>query len=158
MGRFSILILTIGIPGSGKSYWVNEYIKTHPLTYVVSNDKLRQELTGTDLCVDPSQNMMIYEEARRRTKKILEDPNSKGGMGPEIIIDATNVDVDEWLRYKEIGASVIVAKVFDISVDEAMKRQEHRERKVPREILEIKKEKLEKNKKFLPFIFNMILD
>ena len=38
--HFSILKLTIGAPGSGKSTWVREYKKTHPLTYVISTDEI----------------------------------------------------------------------------------------------------------------------
>lgn len=152
---FSIIILTIGIPGSGKTTWVNKYLKKHPYTHVISTDKIRQELTGRIEC-DPSQSEWIHGEARKRVKQILDNPNDSIGMGPEIIVDSTNVDVDEWIAYKKLGASVIVARLFDVSVDEAMKNQRFRERQVPRFVLEDKWKTLDKNKKFLPFIFNMI--
>lgn len=161
MVHFSILILTIGIPGAGKSSWVKKYVERHPHTHVISTDVIRKECTGEEQCVDPSQNDWIHDEARRRAKKIIDDPASYGakavGFGPEIIIDSTNVCVDEWLRYKKLGASVIVAKIFDVSVDEAMRNQENRERKVPRNIVQSKFEDLEKNKKYLKQVFNMIL-
>lgn len=156
MGRFSIIILTIGIPGSGKTTWVNEYIKTHPLTYVVSTDDLRKELTGFEQCIDPSQNTMIHDEARNRVKKILEDPNSKGGFGPEIIVDSTNCDVEEWIKYKQLNSSLLLAKVFETPPLTAMKHQETRERKVPLEIVEMKWNQYQKNKHLLSKIFNMV--
>ena len=131
MGRFSTLILTIGIPGAGKTKWVNEYKKTHPLTYVVSTDELRKEITGVEQCIDPSQNKMIHDEARKRVKNILEDPQSVGGLGPEIIVDSTNVELDEWIKYKNLGASIILAKVFDVPPKIAMEHQQYRERFVP---------------------------
>ena len=156
MTRFSILILTIGIPGAGKTRWVNEYKKTHPLTYVISTDELRKEITGNEQCIDPSQNGMIHDEARKRAKAIIDDPNSDGGLGPEIIIDSTNVELNEWLEYKKLGASLILAKVFEVPPNIAMEHQLYRERFVPKEILDIKWKQLQKNKQFLSSIFNMI--
>ena len=154
---FTIVILTIGIPGSGKSRWVKEYIKTHPLTYVVSTDEIRKELTGVEQCVDPSQNQMIHDEARKRVKSILEDPNAKGGLGPEIIVDSTNVTVDEWIEYRKLGSDLMLAKIFEIEPNQAMEFQKTRERKVPLEILEMKWKQYQENKKFLPYLFNMLL-
>ena len=160
MNNFSMIILTIGIPGSGKTYWVNEYKKTHPLTFVVSTDAIRLELTGHEECIDPSQNDLIHEEARKRVKEILENPehyNGSRGLGPEIIVDSTNVDVLEWIKYKQLGATLIICKLFNTTPEQAMKNQEKRERVVPLDILVMKWETLEHNKKFLPNIFNMIL-
>lgn len=153
---FSILILTIGIPSSGKTSWVKEYLKTHPLTRVISTDDLRKELTGFEQCVDPSQNEWIHNTARERVKEILKNKNFFG-LGPEIIVDSTNVDVEEWLKYKELGATVILAKVFDITPEQALTFQQNRERKVPLNIIQDKWNALQKNKKYLPLIFNMIL-
>lgn len=153
---FSVLILTIGIPGAGKSTWVKEYLKTHPLTHVISTDDLRKELTGVEQCVNPSQNDWIHNTARERVKEILENP-SYSGLGPEIIVDSTNVDVEEWFEYKKLGASVMLAKVFNVNPEEAMDHQRYRERIVPLDIVQNKWEKLQKNKKFIPLLFNMIL-
>lgn len=157
MGRFSTLILTIGIPGSGKTTWVKEYKKTHPLTYVVSTDELRKEITGIEQCVDPSQNDMIHNEARKRVKQILEDPNAKGGMGPEIIVDSTNVDLSEWIEYRKLCPSIMMAKVFDISPTQAYYNQQARQREVPFDIIMEKYDTLSKNKEYIKFLFNMIL-
>lgn len=152
---FSVLILTIGIPGSGKTSWVKEYKKTHPLTFVVSTDDIRKELTGVEQCVNPSQNEWIHTTARNRVKEILSRKDHYG-LGPEIIVDSTNVDLEEWLKYKDLGASVILAKVFDVPPLQAMEYQKNRERKVPLEIVQNKWDTLQHNKKFLPLVFNMI--
>ena len=155
--KFSKLILTIGIPGSGKTTWVKKYMKKHPLTYIISTDDIRRELTGTEQCVDPSQNDMIHNEARKRVKAILEDPNSKGGLGPEIIVDSTNVSVGEWRKYKELGPSIMLAKIFNITPEQAMINQLGRERKVPFEILQMKHRQFQESKPFLTLYFNMIM-
>ena len=39
-------IITVGIPGSGKSTWVNEFVKTHEGWVVINPDSIRKELTG----------------------------------------------------------------------------------------------------------------
>ena len=158
---FSVLILTIGIPGSGKSTWVKEYQKKHSNgVFVISTDEIRKELTGIEQCIDPTQNSRIHEEARNRAKAIIDDRKNlskKYGTWPVIIIDSTNVDVEEWIAYKKLGAHIMMAKIFDVTPDEAMKRMENRERKVPREILEWKWETLEKNRKVIPNFFNLII-
>lgn len=157
--RFSILILTIGIPGAGKSTWVNEYKKTHPYVYVISTDEIRKEVTGVEQCIDPSMNTKIHSIAKERVKAILDNPDNYGlnkGLGPEIIVDSTNVDVQEWVEYKNLGSTVIVGKVFNTTPDQAMKNQNNRERLVPREIVDMKWERLQRNKKYLNKIFNML--
>lgn len=156
--HFSILKLTIGAPGSGKTTWVKEYKKTHPLTYIISTDEIRKELTGTSGC-DPSQSSMIHDVARKRVQEILDDPANYGenqGMGPEILVDSTNDEIEEWLKYKELKPSAMVAIVFKIDIEEAMKRQFIRGRIVPRDVVERKWRNIEKNLKYLPCFFNMI--
>ena len=159
--HFSILILTIGIPGSGKTTWVREYVKEHPYTRVVSTDLIRKEKTGTEDSIDdPGFNNMIHEEARRKVKEIIDNPLNYGGnmgMGPVIIVDSTNVDVEEWVKYKELGPSIMLAKLFEVSPEEAMKRQSGRERQVPKRVLDDKWKSLTFTKQFIPSFFNMIL-
>ena len=132
---YSVLILTIGIPGCGKTTWVNEYLKKYPNgTYIISTDAIRLELLGNEQCVDPSHNPMMYEEARKRAKEIIDNRTEivkKIGTWPVIIIDSTNVDMEEWFAYKQLGSSLMLAKVFDVEPQEALKRMENRERKVP---------------------------
>lgn len=160
MVKVSKLILTIGIPGAGKSTWVEQYKRQHPYVYIISTDQIRKEITGIEQCVDPSQNGMIHEEARQRVKRIIDDPNNYGGnngMGPEIIVDSTNVDVDEWLKYKLLNPTIMVAKVFYTTPDQAFENQHNRTRKVPLEILQMKWDRFQQNKQFLSRFFNLIM-
>ena len=157
--KFSVLILTIGIPGSGKTTWVESYQKKYPMSIVVSTDQIRMDLFGSTQC-DPKQSDEVHEEARRRVKKILDDPSFYGSnypLGPTIVVDSTNCDVQEWLKYKSLGAAVMLAKVFDIPPPEAMKRQEGRDRFVPRFVLDDKWESYQKSKEYIPYLFNMVL-
>lgn len=146
----NLLILCIGIPGSGKSTWVKEYVRAHRATVVVSTDEIRKELTGTSEC-DASQNSFIYNEARVRVRKALLEKH-------DVIVDATNVDVHEWMAYKEIclDNTIKVAKVFNVPPEQALARMRDRERKVPKEIVERKWRQLQSNRQFLPYIFNFV--
>ena len=160
--HISIIVLTIGIPGCGKTTWVkNEFLKKHKYAYVISSDQIRKEITGSERC-DPKQSQMIHDEIRKRVKNIIDDPENYGGnkgMGPTIIVDATNTDVQEWLKFKELNATLLFAKVFDVDVDESYKRMTtlRQDRIVPKEVLQEKWKELQNNKKYLEYIFNMLL-
>lgn len=159
---FCVLILTIGIPGAGKSTWVKEYLEMYPNgTFVISTDEIRKELTGNEQCVDPSQNSMIHEEARKRVKAIINNKKSlckKLGTWPVIIVDSTNVEVEEWIAYKQLGATILAAKIFDIKPENAYEHMQNRERKVPMEIIQWKWKILQQNLKNIPKLFNYIID
>lgn len=161
MPHFSILILTIGIPGAGKTEWVKRYKKNHPLTHIISTDELRKEIFHDENCDGIKENLdLIHDEARKRVKEILDNPKNydDGTLGPEIVVDSTNTDIDEWIKYKNLGSSVILAKVFDVEPEQAMRNQSNRKRVVPMEILQMKWDQYQQNKKYMQYIFNMILD
>lgn len=144
-----LLILTVGVPSAGKSTWVQEYVNSHKATKVVSNDDIREDLFGTREC-DSSQNGMVYSEAHTRAAKYLAE-------NYDVIVDGTNVDLTEWLAYKEISSRyicILAAKVFNVTPEEALERQNNRERKVPKEVIIRKWKSLEDNRKYIPFIFN----
>ena len=143
------LTLTVGIPGAGKSYWVNEQLQKNPTTKVVSTDELRKELTGVAQC-DPRQNDYIHNEARKRVKELLQ-------KGYNVIVDSTNVDREEWDAYKALCPSFFIAKVFDTSVEQAMANQENRERKVPEFVVQAKYDALQANKQYLTSTFNLVI-
>lgn len=162
---FKVLILTIGIPGSGKTTWARKYAAEHPFTYVVSTDELRKELTGVEQCVDPSQNEMIHEAARERVKNIFNNPASYRDtehncfcFGIEVIVDSTNVDVGEWIKYKQTTKpSLMFAKVFDVTPEQAYEQEKNRERYVPMSVLREKWDEYQKNKEHIPYFFNQVL-
>ena len=160
--RVSTLILTIGIPGAGKTTWVKEYVSTHHAVHVVSTDDIRRELTGTAIC-NPAESYKIHEEARRRVKDILENPAKYGDVGiagPVIIVDSTNVEYDEWIKYRDLHPTIFLAKIFDVGPEEAMFRQINgrSERIVPKEVVELKWNTFQANRKYIPYVFNMVID
>lgn len=158
---YSVLILTIGIPGSGKTTWAKKYLKEHPNgTVIISSDEIRKELTGTEQCIDPTQNELIHHETRKRAKEILQSSSElrkKWGTWPTVIIDSTNVDIEEWEAYKQLGSSVMIAKIFDTPPEQAFNNLQNRDRKVPLNIIQWKWETLLKNSPYLSKYFNLIV-
>lgn len=125
------LYILIGIPGCGKSTWATRYAQEHPGCFVVSSDGIRREMCGTEeFDPDPAVNARVFAMVRARV--------SSGIIKGDVIVDATNVHVRDWRQYIELcpGGTDCCAVLFDVGPDEAMRRQDGRDRKVPREVLE----------------------
>lgn len=79
------LILLIGIPGSGKSFYAKKYeydrIFLHNTT-ILSSDQARKELYGDEN--DQTHNEEVFEYIKKTAVKKLE-------LGQRVIIDATNI-------------------------------------------------------------------
>lgn len=84
MITFPTLKVIVGVPGSGKTTYCNEYIELHKNEPVVhlSSDIIRKELLGD--INDQSQNGRVFEEMKTRALKYLD-------MGYTVLYDATNI-------------------------------------------------------------------
>ena len=117
----SKIIVLQGVPASGKSTWAKDYIKSHPDTVIVSRDAIR-EGTGTYWNPDHEQYITEMEEyaVLQAWKNHL-----------DVIIDATNLNpktITKWNELAKSTNSVILFKMFDISYEEAIKRDEQRKK------------------------------
>lgn len=128
-----IFTMLIGIPGSGKSHYANEYIKTHSGTIVISSDDIRQELWGD--ANDQQNPSQVFDEMFIRTVAAM-----KKGMN--VIYDATNLVAKTRkatltrLRQALDQDFAAVANVIVCSISECKLRQGGRERKVPNEVID----------------------
>lgn len=118
------LYVLTGIPASGKSTWAKENINND--TKWISSDKLREELLESEL--DQSQNGLIFNEMRIRTRKSLRE-------GYNVIYDATNIKAKERksiLKYiSDVENIEKVCIVFPNNLNESILRNCCRKRKVP---------------------------
>ena len=101
------LILLIGIPGSGKSFYTKKYdydrIFKHNTT-ILSSDQVRKEILGDEN--DQTHNEEVFQYIKDTSVKQLE-------KGQRVIIDATNLSrkarqsitdyVDQKLSFYEYG-------------------------------------------------------
>jgi len=107
-------IMTIGIPGSGKSTWINSQTSDEN-TIVVCPDLIREELTGS--VSDQTKNNEVWGLAKKRVIEALQS-------GKNVILDATNVDSKNRRRFLQgLPANIALkAKIFNVEPEEAKRR------------------------------------
>ncbi len=107
------LILTVGIPGSGKSTWIKQFNKNDKYL-VVNPDSIRKEITGS--VSDESKNVDVWRRAKDDVVKAID-------AGMDIILDATNINIKEREGFIEgLPPCNLKAKVFHADPEETKER------------------------------------
>lgn len=121
-----IFIMTVGIPGSGKSTWASELENV----VVISSDDIRKELFGADdkEC-NGEENAKVFSVASHRVKKYLK-------RGRNVVLDATNLNKKRRIVFlkdlKEQGIDCYKqCELFMTSYEICMEQNKKRERVVP---------------------------
>jgi predicted kinase len=122
------LLISIGIPGSGKTTFLRNLATEKNYTYI-SPDSLREQLTGD--MADQSENENVWKTVEYTTEKYL-------SQGISVVIDATFTEKSNRERFiqlaKDAGAET-VGILFDIPLETALERNAKRERIVPEHIV-----------------------
>lgn len=121
--KVPLLIMPIGIPGSGKTTWINKTFKdiihdsvmlNNNKTVAIHPDRVREELTGR--ISDLSHDKKVWKLVKRRVSRALK-------QGKDVILDATNVSSYYRCSFIEgLPPCKLQAKLFDISPEETKKR------------------------------------
>ena len=122
------LYITVGLPGSGKSTYVKNFIKDKEIEYL-SSDSLRAVYGKSE--EDQTVTPLVFGHIKRKVDEFLKD-------GKNVLVDATSVNRKERSDYintaKKYGAKV-VAIVFKMDrqglIDRNKKRGEEGGRVVP---------------------------
>jgi len=105
--------MLIGIPGCGKTTWINKNVNRDQYT-IVCPDLIRKELTGT--ISDLTQDKKVWELAKERVLQYLI-------LSKNVILDATNVNMYYRQNFiKGLPPCQLKAKLFHISSEEAKER------------------------------------
>lgn len=117
----SKLIMTIGLPGSGKTTWAKDYQKKNPNTVLVNKDELRAML-----------HQSVHSHGREDFVLKIRDHIIREALsaGHDIIVHDTNfADKHQtWLEQmaKAYKAEFVVQYFTDVSLDECIKRDQKR--------------------------------
>lgn len=124
----TIMIMLIGIPGSGKSYLAN-MLSEFLGAVIHSADDLREELYGN--VNDVSKNTELFDELHRRIRKDVKN-------GQSVIVDATNIYN---IHRKQFLHSIENIDCIKLSIymmtpyEQCLKNNKSRKRIVPEDII-----------------------
>lgn len=110
--------MTVGIPGSGKSTWAKEYVKSRPETVRVCRDELRLMLGGA---------AMLDSKGERLVTKLVEHAIANKGR-KNIIVDQTNCNLKYLNKLIDFASSFdsIHFEPFLVDLNVAIKRDANR--------------------------------
>lgn len=132
-------VMTVGIPGSGKSTVIQQ-VNDHLAWPVLRSDGIREELTGSESNL--SRDSEVWEVIRQRAEAYIESDQS-------FIVDATHNTLYQRefdsRFYRFAGARAVVALHVDIPLDLCLERNALRERVVPPDVLRKMHSNLESN-------------
>lgn len=124
-------IILIGLPGSGKSTWAQDYVRNNNKNItILSSDAYRKEMFGDEsIQRDPKK---VFTKLANDAKKLLSE-------GKSIIIDATNVTPKSRKTFIDIAKQFqcfVIAQVFLTTPELCKQRNGLRNRKVPEEVID----------------------
>lgn len=126
--NLKILIL-VGIPASGKSTWSSDYVRKNPDWVRVNRDDFRKMFKNAQVC-DPKIEDMITDMMKVAINKSLMRKLN-------VIIDNTNLRVkyiNDFIETFKYSADIDF-RIFDISLDKAIERDNNRDSKVGEEVI-----------------------
>lgn len=145
------LIITRGLPASGKTTWAKAWVDRAPEKRArVNRDDLRMQLFGKYEGLTFKQEQILTEVSRAMVKTLL-------SSGLDVVADDMNLRpkyVSEWHRFAKANGHELEVQTFEISIAESKirnrDREFHGERFVHGPIIESMKKYLGKGEKLLP--------
>ena len=127
------IILTHGIPGSGKTHWATKYACEHAIKRL-NRDELREHIAGRryhDHKPSPKVEGKVGHQIRQTIRECL-------AAGEDVLVDEVNLSTKSVQRYYQL-ASEYNANVehvyFDVPVEEALRNNNARSRNVPERVI-----------------------
>ncbi|WP_281635622.1 AAA family ATPase [Flavobacterium marginilacus] len=144
MKKTPTLTILVGCPASGKSTYAEWIVRTEHKTMRISRDEIR--FSQFQEVMDAGSESMISKIINRQIKTLLSN-------GWNVLLDTCNVKM-EYIKQPIADFSEmanIEFKVFDLSLEELLTRNEKRDRKVPKKVIENMYHQLQKTKEKFDF-------
>ena len=130
------LILTIGIPGSGKSTWAQNLADKKPGYRIISTDSIRAQLYGNEAI---QGEWMEIRHVLVKTLKSARQSIAQGNTAA-VIYDATNAKRRQRREFIQLARSCgyhpLIAAWIDTPLAVCLQRNAGRSRQVPPDIIE----------------------
>jgi predicted kinase len=123
------IIFTIGIPAAGKSTWQLEFMKSNLNYVVIERDDIRMKFFSVEMCSNQDEKL-VTQISDSIAKIALEAGKSVIFSNTNVNVKNLNKEIVKWQSYANISF-----KIFDIELEEAIRRNSLRERKVPEFII-----------------------
>ena len=130
------LILTVGIPGSGKSTWAQTLVDKKPNYQIISTDSIRAQLYGDEAIQGE------WMEIRRVLVQALKSARQSIAQGhtAAVIYDATNAKRRQRREFIQLARSCnyhpLIAAWIETPLAVCLQRNAERSRQVPPAIIE----------------------
>ncbi|MGD1941737.1 MAG: AAA family ATPase [Leptolyngbyaceae cyanobacterium] len=130
------LWLLIGLPGSGKSTWANQFHQSAPSLVVISTDQIRAQLFGHAATQGPW--LQVWHRVTEQLQETVE--HTRQGHVTGAIYDATNMQRQGRRTViqaaRAAGFTRLLAVWFDLPTPLCLHRNEQRSRQVPPDVIE----------------------
>lgn len=121
------LLLTCGLPGSGKSSWLAD---CYDGDMIVSSDSIRKEYFGDE--EDQEHNAQVFAIAEDLVGEALANQQ-------DVALDATSLSPalrSKWIKIARSNGARVECAFFDTPIEVCFERNEMRTRQVPRHVIE----------------------
>lgn len=116
-----MLVLTVGLPGSGKSTWARAAQEATWNTVVLSSDDVRRNVFGVEYHRDhPQLNGVVHDLVEAQLKVLLQDPDRT------VILDAMNLRKefrDRWAVIARAAGHEVHVAEMDTPADVCWERK-----------------------------------
>ncbi len=124
------LILMIGLPGSGKSFFAHKLINHHPNYQLISTDAIRAQLFGDEAIQGPW--LKVWTQIQQQFQQAVIQAS-------DAIYDATNAQRSQRRQVvilaREMGFNPILGLWVDTPLELCLVRNQNRFRQVPEPVI-----------------------
>lgn len=123
----SKIILTRGLPASGKSTWARQYAETAPNTVRVNRDDIRKQMYGKAFGDGIDEELITVVEMATARAALQ--------AGNDVVVDATHLPQRYINRWQRLGYPIEIVE-FHAPLDVLLQRNRDRERTIPPGVIE----------------------